>query len=61
MPDQPTAETMAETTDDRTELDRLRERVRTAETSEERREAMLAFVERDMERHAETYEALARE
>lgn len=52
---------MSGETDDRAEMDRIRDRVRSAETVEERREAMLAFVDRDMERHAKTYEALAGE
>ena len=52
---------MSETTDDRAELERLRERVRSAETREERREAIEAIVDRDMDRHAETYEKLAKE
>ena len=61
MTDQALLKTMSETTDDRAELERLRERVQTAETPEERREAMLALVDRDMDRHRETYEKLARE
>lgn len=54
-------EKMSETTDDRAEIDRLRESVQSAETPEERRAAVEAIVDRDMERHAETYEKLAYE
>ena len=57
----PTTGNMSETTDDCVEIDRLRERVRSAETPEERRAAVKAIVDRDMDRHAETYEKLARE
>ena len=61
MTDLLTTESMSETTDDRTEINRLRERVQSAETPEERREAVEAIVDRDMEQHAETYEKLAHE
>lgn len=48
-------------TDYETERARLRERARTAESPEERREAILRLVAIDRERHAEIYEKLARE
>ena len=44
-----------------TEREHLREQARNAESREERREAIRQLAKLDRERHAETYEKLARE
>lgn len=52
---------MSHRIDDRAELERPRERLLAAERPEERRAAIRAIVDRDMGRHGEMYEKLARE
>ena len=44
-----------------TERERLREQARNAESREERRQAIRTLAKLGRERHAETYEKLARE
>ena len=61
MTAQHTNESMSEVTDDRAERERLVERIRTAETPEERREAVQALAKRNINRQRETYEKLAHE
>lgn len=53
---------MSRTTDEpKSERERLREQVRTAENEEERREAIRRLAALDRERNRDTYETLARE
>ena len=55
------SKTMSEATDDRAEREALVERIRAAETLEERREAVQALAKRNIDRQRETYEKLAHE
>lgn len=61
MSDLRESENMAESADDSAERERLVERIRSAKTPEERREAVRALAKRNIDRHRETYEKLANE
>lgn len=53
---------MAQTTEEmQAERKRLRDQARTAESADERREAIRRLAELDRERNRETYDSLARE
>lgn len=61
MTTQHESKAMSETANERAERERLVERIRTAETPEERREAVQALARRNIDRQRETYDKLAKE